>query len=298
VQVFKSGDMIDAYRVMAELGRGAESIIYVVEDLKSKQVWALKHVVKESEKDERFLEQTEAEYDIGSKLKHPAIRGMHRLVKKRPGLLSPVNEMYLLMELVDGRSLEKESPRTFESAAHVFEDVAKGLAYMHNKGFVHADMKPNNVVVSADGVVKVIDLGQSCAINTVKKRIQGTPDYIAPEQVHRRPITGKTDVYNLGATMYWSLTKQHVPTALAKGDSLVGSLDDTLLPKPKRPIEINSRVPEQFDDLIMRCVEVEPALRPDMDQVADRLNLIRAKLLAEAELRKSGTFRNVAADAK
>ena len=88
---------------------------------------------------------------------------------------------------------------------------------------------------------KVIDLGQSCPIGTVKPRIQGTPDYIAPEQVHRRPITPLTDVYNFGATMYWVLTRQHVPTALAKGDSLMGSLDDNLIAKPARTIEQDRR---------------------------------------------------------
>ncbi|MFT3683947.1 MAG: serine/threonine-protein kinase [Phycisphaerales bacterium] len=294
VQVFKAGEMIDSYRVMAELGRGAASIIYLVNDTKTKRIHAFKHVVKQTEKDERFLEQTEAEYDIGSKIDHPVIRKIERLIKKRSGLLA-VSEMFLLMELVDGESLDKKPPRTFDTAADIFEQVAKGLAHMHGMGFVHADMKPNNVVVSAGGVVKVIDLGQSCAVNTVKKRIQGTPDYIAPEQVHRRPITHKTDIYNLGATMYWSLTKHFVPTALAKGDSLVGSVDDTLIKPPKHPIEINSRVPEMFDRLIMDCVQIEPANRPDsMTEVAERLNLIRAKLLAEAELRKSGSFRNVA----
>ena len=70
-------------------------------------------------------------------------------------------------------------------------------------------------MVSPDGVVKIIDLGQSCAIGTVKPRIQGTPDYIAPEQVHRRAITPKTDIYNPGATMYAVLTGERVPTALA-----------------------------------------------------------------------------------
>lgn len=297
MQEFKNGDIIEGqYRVMAELGRGAASIIYLVQDSKTKQIWALKHVAKESEKDDRFLEQTEAEYDIGSRIDHPVIRKSERLLKKRSGLLS-VSEMFLIMELVDGISLDKKPPRTFDYAAQVFEDVAKGLAHMHAKGYVHADMKPNNIVVSSGDIVKVIDLGQSCPVNTVKKRIQGTPDYIAPEQVHRRPITPKTDIYNLGATMYWCLTKNFVPTALAKGDSLVGSLDDTMIKPPKRPIEINSRVPELFDKLIMDCVQVEPALRPDsMNVVADRLNLIRGKLLAETELRKSGTFKRVASE--
>jgi hypothetical protein len=98
--------------------------------------------------------------------------------------------------------------------------------------------------------------------------------------------------------MYQCLTKAYVPTALAKPDSLLGSLDDSLVPKPKRPIEINERVPELFDKLIMECVEVEPAKRPEMDDVAERLNLIRGKLLAEGEMRKSGSFKRVSAEAE
>lgn len=293
MQIYKPGELVEGYRVMAELGRGAASVIYLIQDPKTKQIWALKHVARETEKDARFLEQTEQEYDIASKLDHPAIRRVERLVKKKSGLLT-VSELYLVMELVDGTSVDRNPPKTFEQAADIFEQVARGMAYMHAKGFVHADMKPNNIIVDAHGKAKIIDLGQSCPTNTVKKRIQGTPDYIAPEQVHRRPITEKTDIYNLGASMYWALTRQFVPTALAKGDSLVGSLDDELMERPKPTIEFNPRVPELFDRLIMQCVEIEPAKRPDsMTEVAERLNLVRGKLIAEAELRKSGSFRKV-----
>lgn len=293
----KPGDQIEGYRVLSELGRGAASIIYLVQDPKTKQIWALKIVGKEDAKDDRFLKQTELEFDIASKLAHPNIRRIERLIKRKDGLLS-VSEIVLVMELIDGEPLDKAPPRTFEQAAHVFEQVARAMAYMHAKGFVHADMKPNNVIVTASGDAKIIDLGQSCPTNTVKKRIQGTPDYIAPEQVHRRPITEKTDIYNLGATIYWALTRRFVPTALAKPDSLLGSLDDELMEKPKPPSAWNARVPEMFDKLIMECVEIEPARRPDnMISVAERLNLIRGKLLAEAELRKSGSFRRVTSDA-
>ncbi len=275
---------------MAELGRGAASIIYLVQDLKSKQVWALKHVVKETAKDLRFIEQAEREFEVASKLDHPVIRKIFKVLKKKQNLLS-VSDLWLVMEVVDGASLEREPPNTFESAAAIFEQVARGMAYMHSQGYVHADMKPNNIIVDDEGTCKVIDLGQSCKIGTVKERIQGTPDYIAPEQVHRRAITEKTDIYNLGATMYWALTRQFVPTALtaAKSDSLVSHKDDRLMERPKRPQEHNSRVPDMFDKLIMDCVEIDAGKRPrTMLDVADKLNFIYAKLLAEQELRRSG----------
>jgi serine/threonine-protein kinase len=142
-------------------------------------------------------------------------------------------------------------------------------------------MKPNNIVVTADDEVKLIDLGQSCRVDTVKERIQGTPDFIAPEQVHCRPITARTDVYNLGASMYWILTRRHIPTALGSSTSLLGKIDDNLIEKPKPAIELNPRIPAMLNDLIMHCLEIDPEKRPkDMKLVADKLNLIRAKLHA------------------
>jgi serine/threonine-protein kinase len=289
----KVGELVEGYRVMKELGRGAASIIYVVNDPKTKQIRALKHIVKDTEKDQRWLDQAEQEYMIGSKLNSDSIRKIERIIRKKPSLLAGVNELYLVMELVDGASCEYHQPKNFEDAVYVFEQVAQGLAHMHDKGFVHADMKPNNIIVDEQFNAKIIDLGQSCKIGTVKQRIQGTPDYIAPEQVHLKAITPKTDVYNLGASMYWIVTKTFVPTALSKGDSLLGTVDATLLAKPKPPIELNPRVPQLLNDIIMQCVEVDPDDRPEMKHVADRLNFIRSRLIAEAELRKSGGFNKV-----
>jgi serine/threonine-protein kinase len=284
----KAGDMVEGFRVMAELGRGAASIIYLAQDVKTQMIWALKHVTKDTPKDQRFLDQAEQEYEIASQLNHPSLRKIVKIIKKKQSLLS-VSDLWLVMECVDGTSLESDPPETFEEAASVFKQVATGLAYMHARGFVHADMKPNNIIVDEQGRCKIIDLGQSCKTGTTKERIQGTPDYIAPEQVHRRPITEKTDIYNLGATMYKVLTRTFVPTALAKGDSLLGSKDDNLMQRPKQANEINRRIPEMLNRLIMECIEVDASKRPaSMEEVADRLDLIHAKLLAEQELRKSG----------
>lgn len=293
VETLKAGDVVEGFRVMSELGRGAASTIYLAQEIKTKHIWALKHVTKETAKDQRFLDQAELEYEIASQLNHAVIRKIPRIFKKKQGLLT-VSDLWLVMEHVDGASLESNPPATFEEAAQIFCQVAAGLAYMHSRGYIHADMKPNNIIVDDEGRCKVIDLGQSCKTGTIKERIQGTPDYIAPEQVHRRPITEKTDIYNLGATMYKLLTGTFVPTALAKGDSLLGSKDDNLMQRPRQANEINKRIPETLNRLIMECIEVDQAKRPSsMEDVADRLDFIRAKLLAEQDLRKSGMLPRV-----
>lgn len=278
----KRGDVIEGYKILSELGRGAASIIYVVQDMKSKQVWALKQVERGDAKDSRFLDQAESEYKIAQNLDHPTIRKIPKMFKK--GTLLTTKELYLVMELVDGVSVDRAPPEKFDEAVAIFRQVAEGMHHMHTRGYVHADMKPNNIVMADGGLAKIIDLGQGCKIGTIKPRIQGTPDYIAPEQVHRRPITPKTDIYNLGATMYWVLTRQHIPTALPKGDSLVSSIDDSRIQKPKPAIELNPRIHPKLSELIMACVEVDADKRPEsMALVADRLSLILGILRARAE---------------
>lgn len=280
----KNGDVIEGHRILSEIGRGAASIIYLAQDLKSKQIWALKHVQKLTDKDQRFLDQAEIEQKVAQALDHPAMRKIPRLIKK--GSLLRTKELFLVMELVDGMSMERHPPATFETAVDIFHQVARGLHHMHERGYVHADMKPNNIVISDNNRAKVIDLGQSCKIGTIKPRIQGTPDYIAPEQVHRREITPRTDVYNFGATMYWVLTRKNVPTALGRGDSLMGSKDDNLIERPQPTVTLNPRIPPMLDELIMKCVEIDSEKRPaSMHDVAERLELILGKLRAERSIR-------------
>ncbi len=271
------------FDVLAEIGQGAASHIFLAQDPKSKQIWAIKHVQKHTSKDQRFLDQALKEAEIAQKIRSPYVRGIERVIKTRRALVQ-VSEVFLLMEYVDGISVEQHPPDSFDQAIDIFLQTAKGLRHMHQCGFVHADMKPNNIVVNESGGVKIIDLGQACSIGTVKERIQGTPDYIAPEQVHRREITPKTDIYNLGATMYWCLTQKHIPTALPKEDSLLPSLEDKFIEKPTPIEELNPRVPRSLCDLIMHCVQVNPKQRPDdMNDVIDRLQATRSSLRKAAE---------------
>ncbi len=292
-EAFKPGSKAAGFTVLAQLGHGAASDIYLVQDPRTKQVWALKHVIRANTKDQRFIDQAEREYEVGRAIDHPAVRRVERMIRVRR--LMTIKELFLVMEYVDGISVERRPPTNLAESLDIFKKVAKGLAYMHRNGWVHADMKPNNVVVCEDGAVKIIDLGQSCVAGTIKERIQGTPDYIAPEQVHRRAITPRTDIYNLGATMYWVLTGRHIPTALPKGDSLVSSLDDQFIEKPRPVVELNQRVPQRLSDLIMECVEVDPEKRPEsMAKLADRLDLIHAQVVAEEEAKKAGAKTAVA----
>jgi hypothetical protein len=91
--------------------------------------------------------------------------------------------------------------------------------------------------------------------------------------------------------MYKVHTKHFVPTAMGKGDSLLGSKDDSMMQRPKQPIELNRRIPEMLNNLIMECIEVDPSRRPpSMDEVADKLDFIRARLIAQQGLRRSGAL--------
>ncbi len=269
---------IGQYTVLAKLGEGAASMLYAVQNPKDKQVSALKYVERTDEKSQRFLDQVEQEYAIGSKLNHDSIRKIKKIVKHRK--LLKVTGISMIMELVDATTLDQQLPKNHLDAVDIFLQVSKGLAHIHSRGFVHADIKPNNILIDENGVVKIIDLGQACAIGTVKKRIQGTPGYMAPEQAHRNEITPKTDIYNLGAMMYWTLVGEVIPTSMPpKGanESLVGgAVSEGNLKPPTPPHEKNPRIHPLLSQQIIDCVQPNNNQRPEtMDIVVNRLELVR-----------------------
>lgn len=265
---------ISGYEVLATLGVGARSTIYAVKDSKN-QLYALKRVVKSGPSDQRFLDQAILEHQVAQKFDHPALRKSIKLIRHRNFIRT--SEVLVLMEMVDGSTLEKHQPDTLADLCQVCKGVAAGLGVMHKGGYVHADIKPNNIMVTEDGQIKVIDFGQSCPIGTIKERIQGTPDYIAPEQVQRRSITPKTDVFNLGATMYWLLTGKHVPTLIPKGSAgITLRTEDTC----KTPLELNPNVPPALSSLVMDCIHTDPPQRPEtMALVSDRLEIAARQYL-------------------
>ena len=259
------------------LGTGAGSTLYLVNDRRG-TAYALKHVVIKDKADRRFADQALAEHAVAQRFDDPRIRKSLKVHKLRD--LLTLSGVAVLMEYVDG------VPWAFclrfipAQLYMVFREAAAALEVMHDAEYVHADLKPANIMLTraegASGVsIKLIDLGQSCPMQTVKKRIQGTPDYMAPEQAKRRPVDARTDIYCLAATMYNLLTGEKASRSLkARGD--VGKLvANTSEGESRTPAhELNPDVAPAMSALLSDCLARRPDDRPDtMTQVIDRLDL-------------------------
>lgn len=284
------------YRVRKVIGDGAWSRVYEVEDTKSHTAYALKHVVAESDKldkQERYLAQLRAEWRIGKNLDHPAIRKLIAL--QGEGLLNKLlrtqsNELGLVMELIDAPPLsdlvERHERPSMPECIRIFSDVANALQHMHKKGFVHADMKPLNILYDAElKRTKVIDLGQAVNIGTQKIRLQGSAGYIAPEQAHEvreqtkehsrlfEPVTPATDVFNLGATMYAILLRgqlcpqsQHTP----REKGLV--LPPERIGPTGQLHHVDRSIPDGLSNLVLECLVATPSRRIAMGRVVSTLS--------------------------
>ena len=269
------------YDLIEFIGEGAGSLIYAVTDPVTSQLFALKHVTRKTDKDVRFIEQLENEYNVGRNLIHPGLRRVIDFKCNRT-ILRKITDAALVMELFDGHPLETNLPTDLIAILDCFIATAKALASMHDSGYVHCDLKPNNILLGSAGEVKVIDLGQACPVGTVKARIQGTPDFISPEQVKCQPVSKATDVFNFGATLYWALTGQKLPTlfTIKKGEN--SFLVDAQL---KAPHDLNPSVSQPLSAFVMECVRTVAAKRPaDMHEVVRRLEILR-----HATVRDRGT---------
>ena len=267
------------YEVIDLIGQGAGSLIYAVSVQATQQVYALKYVVRKTDKDDRFIEQLETEFEVGKQAAHPGLRKSIEFKVNRT-LLRRATDAALVLELFDGIALEQQLPRNLTDLVSAFIQTAQALGALHALGYVHCDLKPNNILRDASGRIKVIDLGQAAKSGAIKKRIQGTPDYMAPEQVKCLPVTFKTDVFNLGATMYWCLCGRKLPTLFTIKKSANSFLVDNQLASPH---QINALVPETLSNLVMECVRTNPAKRPDdMIDLTRRLEIIEHTLTRPA----------------
>jgi len=266
---------IDGFSIIKRIGTGARTTIYLARDESTKQAVALKRAVFEYPEDVRIFEQVETEYKVAQKIDHPYIRKCYKLIKKRKFL--KVKELLLSMEMFEGQSLEDGPSLSLGDVILVFRMVATALNAMHQHGFVHCDIKPNNILIGKDSTIKIIDLGQSCKIGDIKTRIQGTPDYIAPEQVRRERLSHRTDIFNLGATMYWVLTGRNVPTLIPKKNQY--GIPEIHQRKCSPPHKIRPRIPRRLSDIVMDCIKEKPADRPaSMSEIIAMLDAMIRKI--------------------
>lgn len=264
---------IPNYRVIEKLGVGAQTRVFRARDMRTGQDYTIKLVKIVKPEDASFIDLMKAEYTIGSQIDHPVVRKVFefRLLRQR----LRVRGALLFMEYVNGWPLaDKDFRRPLDEMLRIFGETAKGLHAMHLAGWVHADLKPNNILVSADGAVKLIDLGQSARIHEAKPRVQGTMDYMAPEQVSRGKLDQRTDVFGLGATLHKVLAGRPIATEMNQtvsmhSQSMVG----------RRVQEFQGAVrelPPCVTRLIDDCCRNEPADRiADMPALIERIELAR-----------------------
>jgi serine/threonine-protein kinase len=268
---------LDRFEVLGELGQGAASRILHIRDSESYQHFAMKVVIRRSADEQKFLDQAKHEFDVAQKLDYPSILKIHdiRVIRK----WFREREVRTLLEYINGETLEQMSDPAVPLLVLVFAEVAAAVSYMHRSGVFHADLKPNNIMVSRSGQVKVIDFGLAWFRGERKRRVQGTMGYLAPEQMRDRVVTESTDIFNLGATIYRLLTGRTVTGGIAGGNAIVTT--KALI----TPIhELKPQVPLGLSELVSRCCENKPQKRPaSMNDVASALGKLREEMKLTSE---------------
>jgi eukaryotic-like serine/threonine-protein kinase len=269
------------YRVVGPLGTGAGSTILQVADrTRGGKRFALKVVKRQDSDDDIYIAQAQSEFEASQKLNHPAIAQIYDCRIKR-SLLFKVVSVELLMEFVDGKTLDEIEAPTMAQLVLIFNQVAEALVHMHRRGVYHGDLKPGNIMVTKDGKVKLIDFGTAWLKGEVKNRIQGTPQYMAPESATEKIVDERTDIYNFGATMYRMFTGRYAnPGSMPR-------TGDNLKTKLVPPVQLNPNLPGTLNETILACLQVSPAQRPsDMFGVQQQLAKV-AKYLGLEEVKLS-----------
>ena len=242
------------YQILKELGAGAGSTILLISDKEAGgKRYALKVVRRLDADDDIYVNQALQEFEVSQRLRHPAIVKIYDCRTKRAWFR--VSGVELLMEYVEGRSLEEVERPKIGPLVIVFNQVASAMVHMHRRGIYHGDLKPSNIMVSKTGRVKLIDFGTAWIKGQEKGRVQGTPSYMAPEQGSDKVVDDRTDIYNFGATMYRMFTGRY-----AQAEAPSTALGDlrNLVP----PIQINARIPGTLNETIMACLQWHPERRP------------------------------------
>ncbi|MFK7820288.1 MAG: protein kinase, partial [Planctomycetaceae bacterium] len=260
-------DALPGFQIVRELGRGGMGVVYEAVDEATGRSVALKLLASGFDRDEEAVQRFLREGKIAASLSHP-----------RSTFVYDAGEVdgrfFITMELMSGGTLkdivDREGKLSVTQAVNHTIDMLDGLEAAHTVDVVHRDVKPSNSFVTSDGRVKVGDFGISKSLVsdaslTVTGAFMGTPQFAAPEQIRAGKIDNRTDLYSVGATLFYLLAGR----APFQGDAIQVVADIVSEPAPLLH-SIESEVPEELSQIIARVMEKDPENRP---QTAGELKL-------------------------
>ena len=300
----------DRYEILSKVGAGGMSDVYKAKDHILSRFVAIKVLKQEFSEDSSFVTKFRAEAQSAAGLEHPNIVNIYD-VGSENGLY------YIVMEYVEGITLktyiEKKGQLSFKESASIAIQVARGIEAAHNKNIIHRDIKPQNIIISTDGKVKVTDFGiaKATSSNTISSDVMGSVHYASPEQARNGFVDGRSDIYSLGIVMFEMVTGR-VPF---DGDTTVAVALQHLQEEIARPSIYAPDLPISFEKIILKCTQKTPDCRyqtieelltdirrslahPDEDfvTIAPLVDGGKTKVISPEELDKIKEGRGVAED--
>lgn len=258
-----AGEILGNYRLLRHIQTGQDTQVYEVVETSSHRHFAMKLLMAEKATDPEKRRLFLHEADVGKKLAHPNI--IRIVAVERKGA-----EPYFVMEFFPSGSLKtrlrSKEPMVTEKCQDILKQAAVGLAFMNEKGWVHRDVKPDNILVNSAGEVKLIDFAIAQEIPKgffqklfwKKHKAQGTRSYMSPEQIRCLPLDGRADIYSFGCTCFEVVTGRTPFTA----PSAQELLQKQIIEKPASPSSLNPEVTKEFSDLVLRMLAKKKEDRP------------------------------------
>lgn len=254
---------IGRYEILGEIGRGAMGVVYKARDPHIDRTVAIKTISLfdlEAADDQEFRERFQQEARTAGRLSHPGIVAIFDV-----GSDPETNAPYIVMEYVAGSSLSKllledHGKMPLDPALQIVQEVAEALDYAHSEGVTHRDVKPANILLTADGHAKLADFGIARLDQshlTLPGRLLGSPAYMAPEQMKGEATDGRSDLFSLGVVLY-RLSTGYRPF---QGNSTATVCYKLLRQDPLPPSALNSELPFELDDFLSRAMAKEPEQR-------------------------------------
>lgn len=252
----KGSYLADRYEILDKIGTGGMSDVYKAMDHILGREVAVKVLKQEFAEDVTFVTKFRSEAQSAAGLEHPNIVNIYD-VGSENGMY------YIVMEYVEGITLktyiEKKGQLNFKEAISIAIQVGRGIEAAHNKGIIHRDIKPQNIIISTEGKVKVTDFGiaRATSSNTIHADVMGSVHYASPEQARNGYVDGKSDIYSLGIVMYEMVTGR-VPF---DGDTTVAVALQHLQEEMVAPSAYAPELPISLEKIILKCTMKSPDRR-------------------------------------